>query len=121
MNLPTGFLALRERFLSRLPERLDRMRAQLSAVEAGDPAALAELKREAHSLVGAAGLHEMTELARRASRVEELTNVQCAPETLAEAIVQVAEAIENQQSGKRPGRGAGPRAGRHCPAVSRPG
>jgi PAS domain S-box-containing protein len=102
MNLPTGFLALRERFLSRLPERLDRMRAQLSAIQTGDPAALAELRREAHSLVGAAGLHEMTELARRATRVEELTNLQSAPETLAEAIVQVAEAIENQQSGSTP-------------------
>lgn len=102
MNLPTGFLALRERFLSRLPERLDRMRAQLSAVETGDPAALAELRREAHSLVGAAGLHEMTELARRAGRVEELTNLQSMPETLAEAIAQVAEAIENQPSGSAP-------------------
>jgi HPt (histidine-containing phosphotransfer) domain-containing protein len=102
MNLPTGFLALRERFLSRLPERLDRMRAQLSAVETGDPAALGELRREAHSLVGAAGLHEMTELARRAGRVEELTNLQSMPETLAAAIAQVAEAIENQQSGSAP-------------------
>ena len=102
MNLPTGFLALRERFLSRLPERLDRMRAQLSAIETGDPAALPELRREAHSLVGAAGLHEMTELAQRASRVEELTNVLSAPETLAEAIAQVAETIESQQSGSAP-------------------
>jgi PAS domain S-box-containing protein len=102
MTLPTGFLALRERFLSRLPERLDRMRAQLSAIETGDPAALPELRREAHSLVGAAGLHEMTELAQRASRVEELTNVLSAPETLAEAIAQVAETIESQQSGSAP-------------------
>jgi len=102
MNLPTGFLALRERFLSRLPERLDRMRAQLSAVAAGDTVALAELKREAHSLVGAAGLHEMTELAHRASRIEELTNAQRAPETLAEAIAQLAETVQNQQSGSTP-------------------
>jgi len=102
MNLPTGFLALRERFLSRLPERLDRMRAQLSAVEAGDAAALAELRREAHSLVGAAGLHDMAELARRASRVEELTNVQSALETLSEAITQVAETIQSQQPGSTP-------------------
>ena len=102
MNLPTGFLALRERFLSRLPARLDRMHTELSAVESGNPAALAELRREAHSLVGAAGLHEMTELARRAARVEELTNRESAPETLAEAIAQVAEAIENQQSGSAP-------------------
>jgi PAS domain S-box-containing protein len=97
MNLPTGFLALRERFLSRLPERLDRMHAHLSAVEAGNVAALAELKREAHSLVGAAGLHEMTELAQRASRVEELANAQWTSETLVEAIAQVARAIEHQQ------------------------
>lgn len=102
MNLPTGFLALRERFLSRLPDRLDRMHAHLSAFEAGDPAALGALRREAHSLVGAAGLHEMTELARRAARVEELTNRQSAPETLAESIAQVAEAIENKQSGSAP-------------------
>ena len=102
MNLPTGFLALRERFLSRLPERLDRMRAQLLAVGAGDPVALAELRREAHSLVGAAGLHEMTELARCAARVEELTNLQSGPETLAESMVQVAKAIESQQSGSTP-------------------
>jgi PAS domain S-box-containing protein len=102
MNLPTGFLALRERFLSRLPERLDRMRAQLSAAEAGDLSALAELKREAHSLVGAAGLHEMTELAQRASRVEELANAQWTTEPLAEAIAQVARAIENQQPGGAP-------------------
>jgi PAS domain S-box-containing protein len=102
MNLPTGFLALRERFLSRLPERLDRMRAQLSAIETGDPAALAELRREAHSLVGAAGLHEMTELARCAARVEELANAPWTTEPLAEAIAQVARAIENQQPGGTP-------------------
>ena len=98
MNLPTEFLALRERFLSRLPERLERMRAQLSAVETGDPAALAELRREAHSLVGAAGLHEMTGLVRRAARVEELAHAQWTMEPLVEAVAAVARAIENRQS-----------------------
>ncbi|MCC5871561.1 MAG: SpoIIE family protein phosphatase [Gammaproteobacteria bacterium] len=102
MTLPTGFLALRERFLSRLPERLDRMRAHLSDFEGGDPAALAELRREAHSLVGAAGLHDMTELASGAARVEALTNLNATAATLAESIVQIAAAIERQQSGNAP-------------------
>lgn len=98
MNLPAGFLALRERFLSRLPERLERMRAHWVAVTDGDPAALSELRREAHSLVGAAGLHEMVELARSAARLEHLASLQHTPEALAEAIARVSEAIDGQQS-----------------------
>ena len=98
MNLPTGFLALRERFLSRLPERLERMRVQLSAFAGGDSDALSTLKREAHSLVGAAGLHEMTELAQRAAQVEELANPHAALGALTDALARVAETIESKQS-----------------------
>jgi HPt (histidine-containing phosphotransfer) domain-containing protein len=86
MNMPTGFLALRERFLARLPQRLERMRSQLSSLAAGDSTALSELKREAHSLVGAAGLHKMTELARSASLLEGLANSQASLESLEQAV-----------------------------------
>lgn len=98
MNLPTEFLAIRERFLSKLPDRLERMRALVSTYAAGDPSALNHLKREAHSLVGAAGLHEMTELARRTSIVEELASTQTTPERLCDAIEQVTDTIENPLS-----------------------
>lgn len=102
MNLPTEFLALRERFLSRLPERLQRMREQLSAFAAGDSNALSALKREAHSLVGAAGLHEMTELAQRAAHVEELAHPQTVLGTLADALASVAETIDNKPASPVP-------------------
>lgn len=98
MTLSTGFLALRERFLARLPERLQRMRTQLSALAAGDHAALPELKREAHSLVGAAGLHEMTELARCASRLEELANSQSGLDVLEQAVNKLADKIDGKDS-----------------------
>lgn len=98
MSLPTGFLALRERFLARLPERLERMRSQLSALAAGHHTALSDLKREAHSLVGAAGLHEMTELARAASQLEELANSNAELERLANAVNKLAYTIKGQQS-----------------------
>ncbi|MDP3518326.1 MAG: SpoIIE family protein phosphatase [Pseudohongiella sp.] len=102
MNLPTGFLALRERFLARLPERLERMRVQMAALAVGDLTALSELKREAHSLVGAAGLHEMTELARAASQLEELANTQAGLDILEKAINKIADTIKGQHSHSAP-------------------
>lgn len=86
MNMSTGFLALRERFLARLPERLERIRTQLSALAAGDSTALSELKREAHSLAGAAGLHKMSELACNASLLEELANSHASLDSLEQAV-----------------------------------
>lgn len=73
MNLPAAFLALRERFVARLPERLQSMRAQLEALDAERETALGALKRMAHSLVGAAGLHSMDALAHSAAELERLT------------------------------------------------
>jgi len=102
MNLPTGFLALRERFLARLPDRVERMRAQLSALAAGDRSALSELKREAHSLVGAAGLHEMTELAHGASQLEELANSQSGLDMLEKAVNNLADTINGNHSHRIP-------------------
>lgn len=97
MNLPVEFLALRERFLSRLSERRDRMLELAAALGVGDSAALAELKREAHSLVGAAGLHELRELAACAARIESLTDAPAPSEALTQALAELVAIIQQQQ------------------------
>ncbi|MGY6586760.1 MAG: SpoIIE family protein phosphatase [Wenzhouxiangella sp.] len=76
MNLPAQFLALRERFIAGLSARLAGMRQQQEGLARGDheatQAAWSELKRMAHSLVGAAGLHDLNELAEAAAALERI-------------------------------------------------
>jgi len=72
-DLNAKYFALRERFIARLPERLAKMEACLAQLVQGDPSARLELQREAHSLVGAAGLHQLGALAQAAQRLEKLT------------------------------------------------
>ena len=51
---------LRDDFITRLPERLRMLEHLLAAVEQGDNGSIAILQREAHSLVGSAGVHRLT-------------------------------------------------------------
>ena len=97
MNLPTAFLALRERFVARLPERLEQMRGQLGRLDDEHRAGLDELKRMAHSLVGAAGLHNMHALARNAAEVERLADQEDSREALAAALRKLDRLVTEQQ------------------------
>jgi PAS domain S-box-containing protein len=86
MSLPVEFLALRERFIARLPERLAAVAKALAELGAGNTAALPEIRRVMHSLVGAAGLHGMSELAAQASRIETLAEHGAAFSEIAAAV-----------------------------------
>lgn len=94
MNLPAQFLALRERFIARLPERLEQLRVQLEHPDA--------LKRLAHSLVGAAGLHNMEELAHGAAEVERLAAGSTKTDALEKALDRLAGLIADQQLEQQP-------------------
>lgn len=93
MSLPVEFLALRERFIARLPERLAAVTQALAELGSGNAAALPEIRRVAHSLVGAAGLHGMSELAAQASRIETLAEHGAAFDEIAAAVAQLAQLI----------------------------
>lgn len=98
MNLPAAFLALRERFIARLPERLAQMRAQLDQPQPDGPDGRHELKRLAHSLVGAAGLHDMEPLARAATELEQLAAAGADQPRLEQALDELARIISSQDS-----------------------
>ncbi|MGY6631128.1 MAG: SpoIIE family protein phosphatase [Wenzhouxiangella sp.] len=109
MNLPAQFLALRERFIAGLPERLVRMRQHHLELANPNPdrasSALAELKRMAHSLVGAAGLHELNALAEAAARLEGLAAAG-ELESLAAALAELEQqALAQQTSPPSPAKG----------------
>jgi PAS domain S-box-containing protein len=62
--------ALKERFVSGLPLRIGRMRGLLADLtQGGSPEAATALQRDAHSLVGAAGIHGLTDIAQAASEL----------------------------------------------------
>lgn len=75
-DLNAKYFALRERFIARLPERLTKLQTHLAQLTAGDAAARLSLRREAHSLVGAAGLHQLEGLAQAAQKLEQLAEDQ---------------------------------------------
>lgn len=68
-GIERGLREVRERFLDRLDERLDRIR-RASALAPADPAVVDALKREVHSMVGAAGTLGFHDLAAAAEAVE---------------------------------------------------
>ncbi len=61
--------ALRSRFIQGLAQRLVRIEELFDQYTAGDDLSLAVLRRETHSLVGAAGIHQLTALADAAARL----------------------------------------------------
>lgn len=67
-----ALLALRQEFIARLPERVAAMAQQLDVVARGERAAMQELHRIAHNLVGAAGAHRLMILSAAAREVEGL-------------------------------------------------
>ena len=97
MKLPAAFLALRERFVARLPERLEEMRAQLERLDEQGHGHFDELKRMAHSLVGAAGLHDLHKLAHSAAELERLADQNASRATLAAALNELDGLISAQQ------------------------
>lgn len=93
MSLPVEFLALRERFIARLPERLASAERYLTELRSGQESALPEIRRVMHSLVGAAGLYEMSELAAQASSIETLAEHGASCPEIAEAVGRLAQLI----------------------------
>lgn len=65
----TALAALRSRFIQGLAQRLQRIEELFEHYAAGDDLSLPILRREAHSLVGAAGIHQLTALANAAARL----------------------------------------------------
>lgn len=63
-------LALRDRFMARLPQRLADMHVLLPLAQQAHPLALAQLQRRSHNLVGAAGLHGLEDIVRSATALE---------------------------------------------------
>jgi anti-sigma regulatory factor (Ser/Thr protein kinase) len=63
-------LALRERFMARLPQRLADMHALLPLSRQAHPLSLASLQRHTHNLVGAAGMHGLDAVVSTASELD---------------------------------------------------
>lgn len=97
VNVSVQQRALRERFLSRLPQRLDSIRAHAARIETGDTAAAVELKRAAHSLVGAAGMYNLADMAECAARIEAWDDSPNDVQALLAAIDHLAVLIEQQR------------------------
>lgn len=79
-DLDAKYFALRERFIARLPQRLSKLETCLAELAENIPEARATFRREAHSLVGAAGLHQLDGLAEAALQLERLAEDQPASE-----------------------------------------
>lgn len=63
---------LRDEFVANLSQRLNLLEAQLLAVTQGEHEAVDNLHREAHSLVGTAGIHGLLALSEAARVLEQL-------------------------------------------------
>jgi PAS domain S-box-containing protein len=63
---------MREEFIARLPERIDHLKALLTEIEGGHCDSLEQLHREAHSLVGAAGVHQLMLVSGAARNLERI-------------------------------------------------
>lgn len=66
---------MRKAFIERLPERLAVIRSLLGTLTPGQSAALEDLHRAAHSLVGAAGVHRLLLVSDAARRLEQLAQL----------------------------------------------
>lgn len=63
---------MREDFITRLPDRLETLKALLSDLECGQPESLETMHRTAHSLVGAAGVHQLMLVSQAARELERI-------------------------------------------------
>ena len=100
-DLDARYFALRERFIARLPERLTKLENYLAQLAEDAPDARVALRREAHSLVGAAGLHQLDSLAAAAQRLEQLAEDRPASE-LRQALDVLAQRIGHPESPPKP-------------------
>jgi chemotaxis protein histidine kinase CheA len=76
---------VRERFLDRLDERLDRIRRE-AALALTDADAAGRLRREVHNLIGAAGLLGFHDLAAAAEAVDRLLSTESDPVIIADQL-----------------------------------
>lgn len=63
---------MREEFIGRLPDRVELLKTLLADIEQGQSESLEELHRAAHSLVGAAGVHQLMMVSSAARNVEQV-------------------------------------------------
>lgn len=113
MNTPSPQLAaLKARFIGGLGARLQRMQTQLAASAADGPSPA--LQREAHSLVGAAGIHGLEALATSAARLNHALVHHKPVEAITAHLNQVAEAIAQVTSLSTPPPNLAPVRGPHA-------
>ena len=87
---------MREEFVARLPERMATLDAQFAAVLDGSADALATFHRSAHSLVGAAGVHQLMAISAAARTLERLATLVPKGEPLGETARQnLRDALEH--------------------------
>lgn len=100
-DLDTKYQVLRERFISRLPDRLSKLERYLAEWMGGSSESHSAFKREAHSLVGAAGLHRMDALAETAQQLEQLSDTE-PPVALQAIMASLAQRIANPEAPPEP-------------------
>jgi PAS domain S-box-containing protein len=71
-DLQATFSKMREDFIVRLPGRIGLIKTLLTKYERGQPDALEELHRAAHSLVGSAGVHRLMLVSDAARNLEQI-------------------------------------------------
>jgi len=84
---------VRERFLDRLDERLDRIRLAMARAPA-DPLATTDLRREVHSLIGSAGTLGFHDLAAAAEAVDRSMRDGDEPDTTAGRLALLVACVE---------------------------
>jgi chemotaxis protein histidine kinase CheA len=92
-GIERGLREVRERFLDRLDERLDRIRLSMSLAP-GDPVAVEDLRREIHSLIGSAGTLGFHDLAAAAEASERTMRDGDAPMAVAERLAVLIACVE---------------------------
>ncbi len=74
-DIQTTLSQMREDFIARLPNRLNIFKTLPADLECGRPESLETLHREAHSLVGAAGVHGLVLVSEAARGLEQIVAV----------------------------------------------
>lgn len=92
-GIERGLREVRERFLDRLDERLDRIRRAMSLAP-GDPVAAEDLRREIHSLIGSAGTLGFHDLAAAAEASERTMRDGGVPMAVAERLAVLIACVE---------------------------
>lgn len=97
-NASAQLAALKARFIAGLPDRLKRMQALQPSPSAQANFDSKHLQREAHSLVGAAGIHGLDALASSAARLNQALLHQEPAEFISSRLTQLAESIQQVSS-----------------------